>query len=150
MNVGQVCKRSPITIRKSDELTTAARLMRDKHIGYLIVVESNPDETLRPVGVLSDRDIVVAVVAKDTDPRALTVGDVMTTPPVVVAEGKPVSWALKEMRRIGVRRLPVVGSAGQLVGVLALDDVLNILAGELLDAAGSVRNEVLIERSLRP
>jgi|SRR5271165_3961125 len=150
MKVGQVCKRNLITIRKSDELTTAARLMRDKHIGYLIVVESNPDKTLNPVGVLTDRDIVVAVIAKDTDPRALTVGDVMTVPPVVVAEGLPISSALKEMRRIGVRRLPVVGSAGQLTGVLSLDDVLDTLAEELFDAAGSIRKEVLFEKSLRP
>jgi CBS domain-containing protein len=103
-----------------------------------------------PVGVLTDRDIVVTVLAKDANPQALRVGDIMTRGPLVVGESSPVASALKEMRRIGVRRVPVVGRIGELVGVLSLDDILDSLAGELLDVAGSVRNEQLIENSLRP
>jgi CBS domain-containing protein len=61
----------------------------------------------------------------------------MTRQPVVVGEGKSIASALTEMRRTAFRRLPVVGSAGQLIGVLSLDDVLDSLAGELLDVAGS-------------
>jgi CBS domain-containing protein len=151
MNVGKVFKRSVVTVREHDELTAAARLMRDKHVGYLIVVEPNPvDGTLKPVGVLTDRDIVVGVVAKDVSPRTLRVGDVMTRQPVVAGEGASLASALKDMRRIGVRRMPIVGLTGQLVGVLSLDDVFDVAAGELLDVAGSIRNEQLIENALRP
>ncbi len=151
MNVGQVCKRNVVTVRAFEEIIAAAHLMRERHVGYLVVVEpAVGGDTLRPVGVLTDRDIVVSVVARDVNARELTVGDVMTRQPVVVGEGAPLSAALKDMRRIGVRRLPVVGGIGQLVGVLSLDDVLDALSGELVDAAGSVRNEVQIEAALRP
>jgi CBS domain-containing protein len=125
--------------------------MREKHIGYLVVVDPEVvDQSLRPVGVLTDRDIVVSVVARETDPRALRVGDVMTQQPVTVGSAEPVERALREMRRIGVRRLPVVGQRGELIGVLSLDDVLEVLAGELQNIAGSIRNERVIEGSLRP
>jgi CBS domain-containing protein len=151
MNTGQLCNRSPITVRKSDELIRAAQLMREKHIGYLVVVEPDvADQSLRPVGVLTDRDIVVSVVARETDPRALRVGDVMTQQPVTIDVTEPVEKALREMRRIGVRRLPVTGRRGELIGVLSLDDVLEVLAGELQNVAGSIRNERVLEGSLRP
>jgi len=151
MNVGQLCNTNPISVRRSDELIKAAQLMREKHIGYLVVVDPEVvDQSLRPVGVLTDRDIVVSVVARETDPRALRVGDVMTQQPVTVGSAEPVERALREMRRIGVRRLPVVGQRGELIGVLSLDDVLEVLAGELQNIAGSIRNERVIEGSLRP
>jgi CBS domain-containing protein len=151
MNVATICKRNVATVREFDELTAAAQLMREKHIGYLIVVEPNiADTTVRPVGVLTDRDIVVAVVARETDPRSLRVGEVMTREPVVAQEGSSISSALQEMRRIGVRRLPIVDLERHLVGVLSLDDVLDALAGELLDIAGSIRNERKMENALRP
>jgi CBS domain-containing protein len=138
-------------IRPFDELATAARLMREKHIGYLVVVEPEAGETFfKPVGVLTDRDIVVTVVARETDPRTLTVGDVMTRQPVVAREEDSSATALQEMRRIGVRRLPVVGPRGQLVGILSLDDVLDGLAAELQNVAGSIRNEQRIESAVRP
>ncbi|HET9106543.1 MAG TPA: CBS domain-containing protein [Steroidobacteraceae bacterium] len=151
MDIGKICNRNVVTVREADELTRAARLMREQHIGYLVVVKpSLIDGTSTPVGVITDRDIVVAVVAKDADPRTLKVGDVMTRQPAVVEEGTSVSTALQLMRRIGVRRLPVIGSAGILVGVLSLDDVLDSLAGELMDIAGSIRHEIRMEDALRP
>lgn len=151
MDIGKICNRNVVTVREADELTRAAQLMREKHIGYLIAVKpSLMDGTSTPVGVITDRDIVVAVVAKEADPRTLKVGDVMTRQPAVVDEGTSVGTALQLMRRIGVRRLPVIGSAGVLVGVLSLDDVLDSLAGELMDIAGSIRHEIRMEDALRP
>jgi len=145
MNIGQLCNRNPIAVRRLDELLKAAQLMREKHIGYLVVVDPDvADQSLRPVGVVTDRDIVVSVVARESDVRALRVGDVMTQQPA------PLEKALREMRRIGVRRLPVVGQRGELIGVLSLDDVLEVIAGELQNVAGSIRNERVIEGSLRP
>jgi CBS domain-containing protein len=151
MNIGQLCNRNPITVQRTDELIRAAQLMREKHIGYLVVVDPEiAEQSLRPVGVLTDRDIVVSVVARAADARALRVGDVMTQQPVTIAATEPVEKALREMRRIGVRRMPVVGQRGELVGVLSLDELLEVLAGELQNVAGSIRNERLIEGSLRP
>ncbi len=151
MNVAQLCSRNVVTVRKGDEVVAAARLMRQHHVGYLVVVE--PDftgATARPVGVLTDRDIVIGVVARETDPRTLTVGDVMTQNPVLVAGSDSVPAAVQEMRRIGVRRLPVVGRQEELIGVLSLDDVLDALAGELRDLAGAIHTERRVEKDMRP
>ncbi|HJS89392.1 MAG TPA: CBS domain-containing protein [Steroidobacteraceae bacterium] len=151
MKVGDICSRNVVTVRELDELTTVAQLMRQKHIGYLVVIEPKIDEsTVTPVGVITDRDIVVGVVARETDPRALKVGDVMTRQPVLVREDSSVSAALHHMREIGVRRLPVVDRGGRLTGVLSLDDVLDGLAEELMDVVSSIRHELKVEGALRP
>jgi CBS domain-containing protein len=151
MNVGKIGRRNVVTVREFDDLTQAAQLMRERHVGYLVVVEPKPaDGSLMPVGVLTDRDIVVSVVGRDINPRELRVGDVMTRQPVVIGEGKSVPAALKEMRRIGVRRLPIVAADGQLVGVVSLDDILDVVAAEMVEVAGSLRNEQLVENTLRP
>lgn len=151
MNIAEVLQPHVITARPLDELLFAAKLMRKEHIGYLVVVEPIPgSEALRPVGVLTDRDIVITVIAREIDPRSLRVEDVMTRKPVVAREDEPLKGALSEMRRIGVRRLPVVGERGELVGVISLDNVLAALAGQLGDVAGSIRSEQLVEHALRP
>ena len=151
MKVGDICGRNVVTVREFDELTAAAQLMREKHIGYLVVVEPNvADGTLVPAGVLTDRDIVVGIIAKGTDPRTLRVGEVMTREPLLAQEDSGVSSAVRRMREIGVRRMPVVGRAGQLVGVLSLDDVLDAFAEELMDVARSIRHELKMEGALRP
>ena len=125
--------------------------MRAKHVGYLVVVELDlRDQVARPIGVLSDRDIVVGVVACEADIRALRVGDVMTERPVTASESDSVAAALNEMRRAGVRGLPVVASRGQLVGVVSLDDVLAELAGALGSVAGAIGKEQRLEAALRP
>ncbi|MFI4867898.1 MAG: CBS domain-containing protein [Steroidobacterales bacterium] len=151
MNIGELCRREVVTAVASDELLSAVQLMRARHVGYVVVVEVDlQDQMARPVGVLSDRDIVVGVVASEADVRALRVGDVMTQRPVTASESDPVATALNRMRGAGVRRLPVVGNRGQLVGVVALDDVLAELAGELGTIAGAIGREQRIETALRP
>jgi len=151
MNVAGICKPRVITVRAFDELITAAKLMREHHVGYLVVVDPLPlDAKLKPVGVITDRDIVVSVLAKEVDPRTLRVADVMTRMPIVVDEEQSVASALQEMRRIGVRRVPVTSTAGSLVGVLSLDDVVDALSRQFQDVSASIRGEVRMERALRP
>lgn len=151
MNVGDLCQRNAISVRAFDDLTSAAQVMREKHVGYLVVVDPSVREgTFKPAGVLTDRDIVVAVVAREANTSALRVGDVMTREPVVAQEDESLGGALKKMRKIGVRRLPVVGKYEELVGVISLDDIIDALVGELQDVAGAIRSEQLVEHSLRP
>jgi CBS domain-containing protein len=139
-----------VTARPFDDLVAVARLMREAHVGYIVVVEPAVRENaFRPVGVVTDRDIVVSVVARGVDPKALQVTDVMTREPVVAFADEAAGAALKKMRRIGVRRLPVVGKQEELVGVISLDDIIDKLVGELEDAAGSIRSEQMIEHALR-
>ena len=150
MNVSEICRRHAITIRAHEELQAAARLMRERHIGYLVVVDENSPDMSRPIGVLTDRDIVVSVLAKGEDPRTLRVGDVMTREPLLIPEDKSLEYALGEMRRIGVRRVPVTDRAGRSVGVLSLDDVLDAVARQLLGVVGSIHRELRTEGVQRP
>lgn len=151
MNVGEICTHNVVTVREFDDLTAAAQLMREKRVGYLVAVAPMLDDSsFKPAGVLTDRDIVIAVVARETDPHSMRVGDLMARQPVTVSEEASIGYALREMRRVGVRRVPVVGRGGYLVGVLSLDDILGVLSEELLDIAGSIRKEVWIEKALHP
>jgi CBS domain-containing protein len=151
MNVGDLCQKLPVTVRPFDDLVLVAQLMREKHVGYVVVVEPDAREgVFKPSGVLTDRDIVVTVIAKEADARTLRATDVMTPQPVVAFADESLGAALKKMRKVGVRRLPVVGKQEDLVGVISIDDIIDALVGELEDAAGAVRSEQLIEHSLRP
>ncbi len=139
MDVGRLCRRDRLAVRRSDEVIKAAQIMRQRHLGYLVVTEPSPvGGGERPVGVLTDRDIVVAVVARKADLASVTVGEIMTQPPVTVRESDSVEKALREMRRVGVRRLPVVDQQRALVGVVSLDDLLSFVARELHSVARSI------------
>lgn len=130
MNAGERCNRHVITATRETTISGAAKLMRDRHVGSLIVVE-NRDNRLEPVGILTDRDIVIEVLAEDVDPNAVTVGDVMTTAVLKVCEHDSIFEVAQRMRARGVRRVPVVSNQCELVGVLAQDDILSLLGEEL-------------------
>jgi CBS domain-containing protein len=150
MNAGALCNRNVVTVGKDDDLVTAAKLMRERHVGYLIVTMQRPDGGAEPVGVLTDRDIVVSVVAREVDPRSLKVADVMTRQPVTIGPGDSIDETVARMRQFGVRRMPVIDSLQRLVGVVALDDVLDHTCSQLASITASIRNEQRIERELRP
>jgi CBS domain-containing protein len=147
MTIGAICTRQVITVDREIDIAAAAGVMRENHIGYLIVTDARSGGSA-PIGVITDRDIVVKVLAKDVDPHTLAVGDVMTPDPLIAAEDDGISETLRRMRRLGVRRVPVVGSGGKVSGVLSIDDVVDHLVGQLSDVSGSVRNELQFERSL--
>lgn len=150
MDIATLCRRNVVTVREKDDLVAAAEVMRTHHVGYLIVLGAGSSNgATRPVGVLTDRDIVIKVVAKRIDPRTLTVADVMTIQPVVVTFTESLHSALSTMRSIGVRRLPVIGTQGELIGVLSTDDIVDALADGLSALAGAIRNEQRIESTLR-
>lgn len=151
MKVRSIARSEVVTTLSGEGLCVAARLMRERHVGFLVVVESTTaNAELKVIGVLTDRDIVTTVIAKEADARDLKVGDIMTRNPLLVGDSYPLEVALRHMRDVGVRRVPVVGDRDQLVGVLSLDDVLDALAGELNDVAGAIRREQHVERTARP
>jgi CBS domain-containing protein len=120
----------------------AARLMREKHTGDLVVVE-DPSSDRIPLGIVTDRDIVIEVLAKDLDPAKTAVTAFMRRPLVLAEESEDAAQALERMRQHGVRRLPVIGRDRSLVGILALDDLLHQLA----DAAGALAGIVAAEQN---
>ncbi|WP_176049726.1 CBS domain-containing protein [Burkholderia sp. BCC1644] len=131
MNAAMLCTRDVATCFATITVAEAARRMRDAHAGDLVVVREQ-EGCLLPVGMVTDRDIVLAVVSPDAEAGSLFVGDIMSEP-VAIANGGDDVWLLaKRMRQHGVRRLPVVGDDGELVGIVALDDLLRAAAA-LLD-----------------
>jgi len=149
MTVNLICNHNVATIAASEGIADAAVRMRDEHVGNLIVVERRGGAVV-PIGILTDRDIVVGVVAKRVAPDTLTVGDAMTRELLTVREDDGVEFALREMRRRGVRRAPVVGARGELLGVVSLDDVIQHLATQLGRLADAIRLEQDAEVQTRP
>jgi CBS domain-containing protein len=149
MDVNLICNHNVATIGKSRSVADAAALMRDEHVGDLIVVETRAGAQL-PVGILTDRDIVVGVIAKRVAPDAVTVGDAMTGNLLTVREDSSVDFALREMRRYGVRRAPVVRANGDLVGVIAVDDIIEHIAKQLGRLAELIQYEQASEQRTRP
>jgi len=149
--IGHLCQRQVVSIDQGQDIVAAARLMREKHVGCLIVTAPRPDcDAPGVVGVLTDRDIVVSVIARGAEPQMLKVGDVMTRNPLLAGEESSLDATLAFMGAAGVRRVPVLGKQGELVGVLSLDDVLARMARQLDDIVGSMRAEQQTEGLLRP
>jgi CBS domain-containing protein len=149
MTIGLICNHNVATIGASEGIVDAAARMRGEHVGTLIVTERRGGAHV-PVGILTDRDIVVGVVAKRVSPDSLTVGDTMTRDLLTVREDDGVEFALREMRRRGVRRAPVVGQRGELLGIVSLDDVVGHLATQLGRLADAIRLEQDAETRARP
>jgi CBS domain-containing protein len=149
MNVGQHCKRAVISTPNSSDVVQIAQLMRAEHVGFVIVYREGDDQR-RPIGVVTDRDLVLQVLAKDSDAHALTVDDIMTRQPLVANETDDLTDALQAMRFAGIRRVPVVDDRGALVGILAIDDAVDLVTGLLCNIAGSIRNEQQHEWRTRP
>ena len=140
MKVGEYCKRAVVAINGKADAAAAAQLMRNEHVGFLIVYRDG-DELQRPVGVLTDRDLVLAVMARDVDAHAVTVEDVMTPQPLIADENDALSDLLQAMRMAGIRRVPVVDVRGALVGIIATDDALDIITSLMCDITGSIKHE---------
>ena len=148
MAIGEICSREVVFARRDTTIKVAARLMRESHIGSLVVVDE-PDGKRIPAGILTDRDIVVAVVALGLNPDAIQVGDVMSQELLAVREDAGVAETAELMRMKGVRRLPVTDDAGALVGIIAADDLLMLLAEELSAIAIMVSREHKREKEIR-
>lgn len=149
MSVGEICNREVIVIQRDEPVVEAAKLMRQFHVGSVIVIDKADGRTV-PAGIVTDRDLVVEVMATELDETVITVGDIMAPDVFTVKEGTATSDAIELMRRKTIRRLPVVDESGELVGILTLDDALQLLSEELLDLAKLVRYEQKKETRHRP
>jgi len=148
LTTGEICTRNVAIAFRKTTLSGAARLMRENHVGCLVVVEETGGMRI-VVGVLTDRDIVTAVVAPGLDLNSFCVEDVMSTDLITAREDDSLIDLMRAMRRKGVRRVPVIGGQGELIGVVTLDDVLDILAQELSLLVGAIDSEGKRERQMR-
>lgn len=144
MLASDVCNRVVVIAERNLSLVAAAQLMRKRHVGCLVVVDEN-GAGRRVVGMLTDRDIVTAVVAQALDATHLTVGDVMSHELISALEDDSIKDMLVTMRRKGIRRLPVVTQQGTLVGLVTLDDVLSLMSEQLREMASVIQTETLRE-----
>jgi CBS domain-containing protein len=140
MPVSEICNREVIIVQRDDTVQEAAKLMRQHHVGDVVVIEERKAVRV-PVGIVTDRDLVVEIMAPDLVQTVITVGDIMADKLVTVKDSTGVYEAIQYMRGEGVRRLPVVDSKGGLVGILTLDDLLELLAEELLELSRLVKHE---------
>lgn len=146
MNVGEVCSREVYIFKADEPLANAVAEMLKRHIGAIAVVEPEPDR-VRPVGIVTDRDVIRGQVSLEKDLSSLTLRDVMTSTPLTVSETSGIAEAIEHMKARGVRRAPVVSDSGDLVGIVSLDDLLPIVSGELAALARLVGNQARRERA---
>jgi CBS domain-containing protein len=149
MTVGELCNREVAVATEDTSLQAAADLMRQHHVGNLIVVEEVGAKRV-PRGIVTDRDIVIEVVAKGLALDAVTVGDIMSFELLSVTEESDVLETIKLMRAKGVRRTPVVDGSGALTGILAVDDIIELLAEVQVDLMRLVLREQEREQETRP
>lgn len=148
MTTGEVCNREVVIARPEDTVLEAVTLMRNRHVGDVVVVQDQDRPGGRvPVGILTDRDIALTLVTyQPARLHTLRLGDIMSRDLVTSLETESLHEALKKMQSYGVRRLPIVNNDGGLEGILTFDDVVELLSEELTDLAKLVVNEQKRER----
>jgi CBS domain-containing protein len=137
MSLSRFCRKKLVSLPPEASARDAAERMREHHVGAVIVTEGEV-----PIGIVTDRDLVMRVIVARKDPATTAVREVMSGDVVTVREDEQLDDVVQRMRAAKVRRLPIVSAAGgRLVGVVALDDVAVLLAAELQEAASAVRGD---------
>ncbi len=150
MSVGEICNREVVVIDRKASVYEGARLMRNHHVGSLVVIDEDSDTPMKPVGIVTDRDLVVEIMAKEVPEAVLAIGDIVAAELLTARESDGVWETILRMRAMGVRRLPVVNSEGHLTGMLTMDDLLKFIADEMSDLVRLIRREQKRERDSRP
>ena len=148
MQVGDICTREVVCASSETTVAAAARTMRQYHIGDVVVTRLENGRRI-PLGIVTDRDIVIGVVATDLAPNTLTIGDSMGTELATAQESEDVFDAVQRMRNKGVRRMPIVDANNDLVGIVSIDDIIEILAEEMYQLAHLISREQIHERDAR-
>ncbi|MBC7452682.1 MAG: CBS domain-containing protein [Massilia sp.] len=148
MPIGAICTTLNIYCKRDETVQGAAMLMRTHHVGDVVVIEQPGSERL-PIGILTDRDIVVSVVALGLDPASLLVGDIMSEDLLTCREGDDVYATIERMRLRGIRRVPVLNAQGGLAGIVSADDLLEFLAEEMSELARIAPHQQSQEKRVR-
>lgn len=148
MSAGEYCNREVVIIGRDESLRDAVELFRKYHVGSLVVVEEQRGMKV-PVGMVTDRDIVIEVIAEGVDINAVTAGDIMSDRLISVREATSLPDALGVMQGNGVRRVPVVDERGGLLGILTVDDVIELVSEQMTRLTGVITNELRHERQRR-
>ena len=147
--ISELCERDVVTATEDTTVAEAAKVMRRQHVGCIVVVDRKNGGLGVPKGLVTDRDIVVEVTATGLDPGVITVGDIMQPELVTVLGDATPQDAMRLMRTKGLRRLPVVTHNGHLLGLVAFDDLLEVVTDELSDLTRTVGREQAREAAAR-
>jgi len=134
MSVGEICNREVVIAHRNTDIVGVAKLMREYHVGDIVIVDTKDDRPV-PVGIITDRDIVVELIAREVNPESVTAGDMMSYELVIARENDGIWDTLERMRVNGIRRMPVVNENGDLEGILTVDDLLGLFSEELISLA---------------
>lgn len=148
MRTVELCSRNVVTVAHGTPLSDAAKLMRENHVGSVVVVGDGPGRP--PLGIVTDRDIVMEVVASGIDHRTLTCGDIMGEGLLTAGADDDAHHTLAVMRRRGIRRMPVVDRDGTLAGIVTLDDLIGLVGRELMDVVQAIGSGQQLEGWRRP
>ncbi|MDB5854173.1 MAG: hypothetical protein JWR22_2214 [Herminiimonas sp.] len=148
MPINECCSTSVVTCGTEASVPQVAELMRRNHVGAVVVVSGREREQV-PVGIITDRDIVLETVALDLDVPVFTAGDIMSTPVITVFENEGIVEALRRMRTATIRRLPVIRADGTLLAIVSSDDILKLLTAELSMMTVAIVDQREAERRLR-
>jgi CBS domain-containing protein len=148
MTIRTVCNHEVITVKEDATVFEAAQLMRNHHVGDVVVVKENQGK-LTPVGIVTDRDLVIEVVATALDCKVITVSDIMVRHLSVLEESAGVFETIQTMTSKGVRRLPTVDDTGVLTGIITLDDLLVLLSKEMGTLTKLISRELKNEAATR-
>lgn len=149
MTIADICRREVITIDAGASLREAANRMREHHVGALAVtVEAAGHEQV--VGVITDRDMAIEILARDLSPVDIKVGQLASRQLAAVPLTAGIAQAVSVMREAGVRRLLVTEADGSLAGFVSADDLLEALAAQLGVLAGALRSGIAREGAERP
>lgn len=148
MPIGEFCNRIVVVADRESTLLEVAKLMRQHHVGSIVVTDA-AEGVCKPVGIITDRDIVIEVVCNGLNAETLRLGDIMTGSLVAVREQDGVFETLQLMRSRGVRRAPVIGADGALIGIVTADDLIQLLAEEMSELSKLIAREQELEASTR-
>jgi CBS domain-containing protein len=149
MNIGEICTREVVLAKRDTTALAAARLMRHYHVGNLLVVDDSNGHS-RPIGIVTDRDLVTEIMAEGVDPDSVNIGELVTRKLVTVSEAEGVFETVQRMRLEGIKRMPVVDDQGALVGIVTVDDLIEVLAEEMTALSKIYTAEQKQERRTRP
>jgi CBS domain-containing protein len=149
MPIGEICIRDVVIAQRDVTVKDAAHLMRRHHVGNLVVAEEGTNGNRVPVGIVTDRDIVVSVIATGLDPGVYTLGDLVSRELVTAQEDEGIFECIQRMRVHGIRRMPVVDRSGGLIGIITVDDLIGLLSEEMSELTKVISREQLQEVQIK-
>ena len=148
MSIGEICTRDVIVANRKDSVLDVAKLMRKYHVGDVVIIDQHMDQNF-PIGIITDRDIVLELVAREVDIGSVMAEDVMSTDLLTAEENEQLTGIVQQMQSKGVRRVPVINAKGGLIGIVSEDDIIEVIGEQLSNLVSLTSRGVRREQTMR-